>query len=485
MSRRLGLPPMPHQQHIFDVAYEIDPDTGEYWYDEANVFVMRQVGKTMGISLPGMVHRCTMVPHHLGRQRCSFTMQRRDKARKKLEDDFIPQLEGSPHFHRITNPKGRPGRSTKQWKSSLNNGSEHLMFGRGNRIWLGTPVADAGHGDTIDRGDFDEIRFATDDAVEAGYVPSMSTRASHQFWKYSTPGDEKSVYMWPLVVAGRKAVEEDRESRVAYFEYSIPDDADVENPATWWDFHPAVGRTQPMKFFMGELDKALRSPDETKIDTFRQEYAGQWIRTPLLGDGDRPLVIRWEIWEDRHQTRGPFAGPVAVGVDVSPDGESASIVVAGRNGAGKIQVKVIDLQAGTFWLESRLKEVIGDHPTVAVAYDSGGPADAVAGAIARAAGTVPIVRLSGRNYSSACEGFVTGINEDVYCHSDQAWLDSALVGATKKQRGEGWLWDRQTALSDITPIVGATVAVRALETYQPDEEDESVFVSIVLGGDPK
>ena len=473
VATRLGLPPMPHQQHIFDVAYEIDSDTGEYFYNEIDVFVMRQVGKTMGILFPGMVHRCTMLPHRLGRQRSSFTMQKRDKARKKLEIDMIPQLESSPHFQRILNPKGRPGRSTKQWKSSLNNGQEHLQFGRNNYMHIGTPSVDAVQGDTLDRGDFDEIRFAVDDAVEAGLVPAMSTRSSRQLWLASTAGNERSYYMWPKVVTGRKAIEAGTESRVAYFEYSIPESADIDDPQTWWTYHPAIGRTQTIDFVMGELAKARIHPDESKIDTVRQEYAGQWIRTPLLGDGDRPLVIQPDVWSKRIHRSDP-AGPVALGVDISPDGASASIAAAWRNQSGRIQVEVLALESGVFWLEETLKLEVADRAPVAVAYDSGGPANAMASAIARSAGVAPIVRMSGQEYKSACEAFVTGITEDRYCHVDQAWLNSALGGATKKQRGEGWLWDRQTALSDITPLVAATVAVRALEAAAPAMPDPFV-----------
>lgn len=42
VARRLLLPPMPHQQYIFDVAFELDPfSPGDLWYSESNVWVMR------------------------------------------------------------------------------------------------------------------------------------------------------------------------------------------------------------------------------------------------------------------------------------------------------------------------------------------------------------------------------------------------------------------------------------------------------------
>lgn len=478
VAARLGLPPMPHQRHIFDVAFELDPDTGELWYSEADVWVMRQCGKTMGVLFPVMVHRLTMMPHRLGgRQRCSFTMQDRQETRKKLEIDLIPQLDAAPDsFRRITNPKARPGRSTREWKSSLNNGSEHLLFGRGNYLLIETPSERAGHGGTLDVKCADEVRFGVDDRLEASAGPAQITRRSSQLWVASTAGDEKSFYMWPKVLGGRRRIERgDTETRVCSFEWSIPEDADLHDPDVWWEHHPAVGHTITVADILAELRKAEDSPDESKIDTFRQEYANQWVRTPQIGDIGRELVIPSDVWSSRADWER-FDGPWAFGVDVSPDGRSASIASAGRNPSGRLQVEVIDLQAGVFWLEDRLAGLVAEHQPIAVAYDAGGPANALAGQIARAAGTTPIVRLTGREYTAACEAFRVGMVEGRYCHLGQAWLDSAHGGATRKARGDGWLWDRQTALSDISPIVAATVAARAFETQLPPERPPEFFV---------
>ena len=488
VSRRLLIPSMPHQAHVFGVAFELDPFSEfefDLWYSEINVWVMRQCGKTMGILFPIGVHRCTRMPRHMGvRQRVSFTMQDRQETRKKFELDMIPQLvDAADSFRRIENPKARPGRSTREWKSSLNNGAEHLLFGRGNYFLIDTPSKKAGHGGTIDVKLADEARFGVNDKIEASAGPAGITRRSFMLAVASTAGDDESFWMWPKVLAGRNRIErDDRETRVCSFEWSVPDGAELDDVDVWREHHPAVGRTITFTDLFAELRKAEDSPDDTKIDTFRQEHANQWVRTPVIGEGERPLVIAAQPWAAAGEHRGPFAGPVAVGVDVSPDGQSASLVLAGWNTTGRVQVRVVELQAGVFWVEDRLAELVAEHDPVAVAYDAGGPANAIAGAIARAAGVVPVVRLTGRDYAAACEAFVTGIVEGRYAHCDQAWLTSALGGATTKQRGDGWLWDRQSTFSDITPIVAATVAARAIEMHQPDTDPESAFVSMVLGG---
>jgi hypothetical protein len=484
VSRRLRLPPMPHQQHIFDVAFELDPGKpGDLWYTEADVWVMRQCGKTMGILFPVITHRLTMFPRLMGgRQRAAFTMQDRQETRTKLEVDFIPQLvEASDSFRRITNPKGRPGRSTAEWKSSLNNGSEHLLFGQGNYMHIATPTSKkAGHGGTLDLKASDELRFGIDDRGEASSGPAQITRRSRQRWNASTAGDEDSFFMWPKVVADRARIErKDTETRVCSFEWAIPEGADLHDREVWYAHHPAAGHTIQVSDIIDELRKAEDSPDETKIDTFRQEYGNQWVRHPIIGTAKREYVIDLAIWGKRAVSlASTFLRPRTLGVSVADDGRSAAIVVAAWNPHGQAQVKVLDLKPGTFWIEAALAKYRDDWKPAAITYDAGGPTNAIEGPIARGAGRVDVEPITGRSYSSACKAFLTGFEEGRYRHVDQQWLNDAVEGAKKKQRGDAWLWDLQSSLADITPLVAATCALRSLEGRPPERrsayEDEGL-----------
>lgn len=472
VASRLKLPPMPHQQHIFDVAFELDPfNPGNLWYSESDIWVPRQSGKTMGVLFPVLVHRLTMMPRKMGgRQRASFTMQDRQETRKKLEIDLIPQLvEASESFRRITNPKGRPGRSTQEWKSSLNNGSEHLLFGQGNYLLIETPSLKAGHGGTLDVKAADEVRFGIDDRLEQAAGPSQITRRSSQLWVASTAGDERSFYMWPKVVAGRNRIERaDRETRVCSFEWSVPEDADLHDPDVWFEFHPAVGHTIAVDDILSELHKAEDSPDETKVDTFRQEYGNQWVRHPILGEADREVAVDPVVWAERRVPLSEPTDPSVLGVAVAEDGRSASITVAWWLDEAAV-VKVLDRRPGTFWIEQELAVHLAELRCPVVTFDAGGPTNAIAGSISRAATTAgaDVEGISGRAYTSACAALVTGFAEGRYRHVDQEWLNDAVEGTGKKKRGESWLWDLQTAMADPTPLVGATVALRALEGRPP------------------
>lgn len=488
VARRMLLPPMPHQQYVFDVAFERDPHPERpgdlLWYSEVNVWLMRQCGKTMGIVVPALVHRCTVMPRKLGsRQRVAFTMQDRQETRKKFEMDIVPQLEAaSDSFRRIVNPKGRPGRSTAEWKSSLNNGHEHIQFGKGNYFLIETPSAKAGHGSTIDAKGADEVRFGVDDRVEAASGPAQITRPSSQLLVASTAGDERSFYMWPKVVSGRARVErDDHETRVCSFEWTIPPDADLHDPETWLEFHPAAGRTVPVRDLIAEVRKAEDHPDETKIDTVRQEHGNQWIRHPATTVQEREPTIPGPVWTDRGVAAVEPSGPCVLGVAIADDGRSGAIVAAWWIGEGVAVVRLLDNRPGTFWIGDELAEHVRRLDVVAVSFDAGGPTNALEGPIGRAAGNVDVQKISGRAYASACKAFVTGFVEGRYRHQRQAALSSALDGTWPKMRAGSWVWDLQTTSADASPLVAATVALRVLEGQpQPRrsayDEDDLILV---------
>jgi hypothetical protein len=155
VARRLGKEPMPHQAHVWDVVHEVDED-GRHVYDAAVVTIMRQSGKTTQV-LGEKTWRLTVAPklHRpdgkpWGRQRALYTAQRRQDARKKLEQDFAFQLrDARASFTEVTNPRARPVRAN-EWKLSLNNGAEHILIGPGNYLLIDAPTDDAGHSDTLD-----------------------------------------------------------------------------------------------------------------------------------------------------------------------------------------------------------------------------------------------------------------------------------------------------------------------------------------------
>ena len=128
VARRLRKPLMPWQQHAVDVALEVDPDTGELFYEEVVISVPRQSGKTT-LLLALMIWRCLHMCRRLGTpQTVTYLAQSGKMARRKLEREFIPLLRKATGLREVPHSRARPERDT-DWKPSLNNGSEHILFG--------------------------------------------------------------------------------------------------------------------------------------------------------------------------------------------------------------------------------------------------------------------------------------------------------------------------------------------------------------------
>lgn len=471
VARRLGTPLMPWQQYAADVAYEINPDTGRLKYDEVVLTIMRQSGKTTLVRAK-KIWRLTVVPHRLGPQVAMYTAQTRAAARRKLERDFMGALrtaeERSSSFLEIRNPRARPSNSTRQWRGSLNNGMEHILFGCGNYLQIEAPNREAGHGDTLDDCTLDEAFALMSDDVEQAARPAMATRPDAQLWPVSTAGDEKSFYLWPKIVAGRSIVEKGLPSSTCYLEWSLPADAEIDDEDAWWEFMPALGRTIDVEFLRAELKRARNRADDDGEDLFRRGYCNQWVRVPAVSSaGVEEIISESSLTAASRPKSTEIVGQVVVGVAVSPDGAAAAVAVAGENAAGEVQVEVTNFDPGTFWLEERLRSVRERHAAVAVTYRAQGWASVLAPEIIRAAGPVDVEPLTGVRWSSACQAFALGMQNQRIVHVDQPWLTTAIAGARKKWRGESWIWDPLTSLADVAPLEAATAAVSTLSNRGP------------------
>jgi hypothetical protein len=476
IAERLGTPLMPWQRHVVDVALEYDPQTGELFYEEVVLTVPRQSGKTTLI-LAWMVWRMTTAAHRWGSQNATYLAQTRFAARKKLERDFARRLRiAKRSFHQITNPKARPVKAT-QWKLSLNNGAEHIMFGTESYLQIEAPSETASHGDTLDMPVIDEAFAQRDDSVEQAVEPATMTRTSPQLCVVSTAGNAKSKYLYLKVLAGREACKSGVHGVVCYMEWSAPEDIDFDEPGAFHSYHPAVGHTIRESRLRAKLAKARRNPEDVEEDGddpgedgFRRAYGNIWVQTPPLDGGGLPVVVDLKKWGSPPLLAKTPAGEITsrsidrrvFGVAVAPDGVTSSIAMVGRNRDGLPHLEVVELQPGTWWLERRLIDLRTKWSPVAFAYH-GGPAHGVAPEIHRAAGKVEVHKVAGQEYVAACAAFLMAVEADRIRHVGQAWLTAAIGGAAKHTTSAGWTWDFKAATADITPLVALTVALRIYE----------------------
>jgi phage terminase large subunit-like protein len=453
VARRLGRPLMPWQQDLMDVAYEYDPDSRLLRYNEIDVTVPRQSGKTTA-TLAKKVYRLTAMARQLGPQRSTYTAQKRLNARKKLERDFAELLRGSRSFREITNAKARPTKAS-EWRLSLNNGSEAIQFGTGSFLQIDTPSRTGGHGDTLDDGTIDEAFAHEDDTVEAGMRPAMATRRSAQLWVISTAGDAKSKYLYRKVLAGRAATETGAHGKVCYAEYSAPEDADPGDPATWWGCMPALGITITEDFIQGEWERAQRKGQEG-IDMFLRAYLNLWPEIPILGDEDSGGAFDMEAWlsPDLIDTKPTLTAPT-FGVATAPDQSWSAICAAWRRPDGSTQILLgDDYRRDSTWVAGRVAELRSRYGA-RVLVDA-----ASKGLVSDAVETTVTDRAIADNALS------NAIKSGTLRHGNEPALNTSVKAACWKSSGDTQVLDPKGNI-DISPLRAAALAVHGLAMARP------------------
>lgn len=350
VAKAMGYDPMPWQQDLYATALEVDED-GRYRYPLVVISVQRQAGKS-AIVQPVFCHRAMTVP----RARIWNTAQLRQDARD-LWLDLAERAQTSPFGDRL--------------RRRDSNGQEQLTFPTLGTIRPFNALDKRSlHGKQADLVGIDEAwAFREDqgrDMLQA-LVPAQATRRGAQTWIYSAAGTAASTWFWPYIRDGRAGTA-DPSTRVAFFEYGIPEDtagADLEDLDLYARYHPAVGHT---------IDRSALESARVQIKSlaeFARAYGNLWSSTA-------DHAIDPALWE-RARAERPIApgSAVALAAEVRADRAGGVIVAAGHDERGDVVVEVVDDRPGTGWIAPRLMELTERQRPVSVVVDPKSPAGAV------------------------------------------------------------------------------------------------------------
>jgi len=419
VADQLGVPFMPWQRQVADVAMEVDPATGRLAYREVVLTTPRQSGKTT-LELAVLVHRCRTWP----RSRALYSAQDRIHARLKWEDDHVATLERSPF--------------ADEFKVRYQRGDEAIRWHNGSRHGITAPGEKAGHSDVLDLAVADEAWGLEDSRLEQGLSPTMVTRPQPQLWVVSTAGTHKSAYLRAKVDAGRARVGAGHRSTVAYFEWSAPEGSDPGDPSTWWATMPALGHTVTEPTVAAEFERL-------DLADFCRAYLNWW-------PGEIPAD--WQVIAEADWVA--LADPVAFAADVTPDRSAAAIAVAGVRPDGLGHVEVVDHRPGTGWVVGRLVELAGKWSPCAIVVDDTGPAGSLIAPLEAA--DLEVVKPSTRARAAADSGFYDAVVERSLRYVPRPGLDAAVAGAAKRPLGDSWAWARRGLSVDISPLVAVSLA---------------------------
>lgn len=344
-------------------------------------------------------------------------------------------------------------------------GDEGIELIDGARIRFVARTGGSGRGFSGDTVVLDES-FNLTYAQMAALLPTLSARPNPQVW-YLSSAPDKDIAPCEQLARVRARGLAGGDPSLAYLEWSInahdefcDSDCDTHDdpadPASWAKANPALG-------FRLTPDYIAKEHAALDPVSFARERLGVG-RYPAEGSGwDVISEDQWEAIADPESE--PADGPVAFGIDVTPDGSMGSIAVAGARSDGARHVELVEYRPGTSWIPARAAELAVRHRPCAVAVDPKGPVGAILDALE--ADGVKLLKAGAADAAAAAGGFYTAAvpkGEDVATvrHRAQAPLTTAVAGARKRKLGQAWAWARADLSTDISPLVAATLALWGL-----------------------
>jgi hypothetical protein len=338
-------------------------------------------------------------------------------------------------------------------------GEEAIETKSGTKLQFMARSLKSGRGITGDTVYLDEA-FALKHQMIASLMSTMSARSvkeNPQLWYASSAGMPESEVLWSL----REAAIEQSDPRLAYLEWSAPDDADPDDPAVWAQANPAMGVRISEDFVRAER-KALGDEE------FKRERLGVWAR--LGGESFIPA----RLWAEA-KGEVEFSPKIAFAVDVPPERDRAVIAAASMDEDGRVSVEVVDAAEGTEWVATALATLQGMHNPVTTVIDAGGAAGVLIKDLRRE--RVKLTQLQYRAYGQACGAFLDLVNQGKLTHSGQTELDRAADAARQSMMGDTlWKWSRKDVEADISPLVAVTLAVHGVLSRNKSSDKRKVVM---------
>lgn len=336
-------------------------------------------------------------------------------------------------------------------------GQEAVLFRNGSRILFGAREQGFGRGFAeVDVIVFDEAQILTEKALD-DMVPAAN--ASKQpagaliFYigtppKPSDPGEAFSNKRAKALAGGAEDL--------FYVELSADPDSDPDDREQWGKANPSYPRRTPVESMLRMRENLVSD------DAFRREAEGIWDAEKISG------VIPASAWELTGDNMSEPDERVSLGIEVGPDLQYASVVVAGRRSDGNWHISIDEALGGCEWVVPHVRGLLEANPQIrAVVLDAGSPAEALMPALkaAKIRTYSPTVRELGAGCAWVLNGIITGSLK----HRRQRELTSAALSAGKRAIGDTgmWVWSRKGAVGDITPIQAATWALIGSQMDKP------------------
>ena len=340
-----------------------------------------------------------------------------------------------------------------EWGGVRNvNGDEKFWLTSGARYLIRAMNRKAGRGYSIDEANIDELREQHDWKAWSAVSKTLMARPTAQLWAMSNAGDDESVVLNQL----RDAALAGRDPSVGLFEWSAPDDCDLDDPRAWAQANPGLGHV------IGE--PAIRSALATDPpEVFRTEVLCQ--RVSHL---DAAIDLgAWKACVDPTGSLRTAKDRIAACLDVAPDGAHVSLVAAAVTDDDRVRLQVMGAWRGTDEARFQLAAVLDKLQPVQLAWFPSGPAAALAPILRARPNSVEI---TGGRVGEACQGLADLAVGRRLIHPGDPLLDAHVGGASRLFTGDGWRFTRRGAGHVDAAYAAAGAAYTAQTMPQPTRQ---------------
>lgn len=506
----LGIFLYPWQRWLLVHALELNPD-GTFRFRTVLILVGRQNGKSTVMQV------LTLWRMFVDAAKLTIGTAQNLEVAEEQWQDVVNRAEDIPHLAEMVA------------KVDYTNGKHALRLRTGERYKIAAATRRGGRGLSGDLVLLDELREHTNWDAWSAVTKTTLARPRSQVWCASNAGDAMSVVLRFLRNQAHAALgnpdglddlgkinlpTEDPDAEGAsefstslgIFEWSAPRGMAKWNRAGWAMANPSleIDTPNPDEKMTVAAIAAACGTDPDKV--FKTEVLCQWPETAQ--EGPYPMV-QWEASLDQKSAR---VGRYSLCVDVSADGKTAYVGMAGMRSDGLLHVQVVAARSSMEWVKDWLLERVDDPDFSHVAIQAhGAPVSPLLLTLqAEEKLEKKVIPWTG---SALGQGFmlfwslVCGFDPDepmfdldelpedspervrppLLRHKSQPVLDLAVQQAATKPSGDSWLLDRTRSPVDIAPLIAVNGAAWVFTAHKPvvkkrsRYEDEDADIASVEG----
>lgn len=330
------------------------------------------------------------------------------------------------------------------------------------RYLIAAANSEGGRSLTVNRGIADELRQHRSYEAWEAFEPACSPDDA-QIWAMSNAGDARSIVLNDLQDQGREFIETGiGDPRLGLLEWSAPDNADPEDVDALLQANPRVGHGLDIEVLLAAARRAKRLGGEA-LSGFMTER--MCVRVKVMNP-----AIPHRVWEACCDADDLLAvrGRVALCIDLSPDGEHATVGAAAVLDDGRVRVETVAEFTGpraATALERGLPALAALIQPRVIGWFPSGPAAAVA---AKMRGRSPrrgttVAEIQGET-AAVCMAFSKEVVAKTLAHSAQELLDAQVAAAERLWQGNTWTFTRRGGgnVDAVYAVAGAAHLARSL-----------------------